>query len=41
MALLPKLDLKPIISDIIQLKDIGKAFELHKSGKAVKILIQP
>jgi L-iditol 2-dehydrogenase len=41
MALLPRLDLKPVISDIIPLKDIGKAFELHKSREAVKILIKP
>jgi L-iditol 2-dehydrogenase len=41
MALLPKLDLKPIISDILPLKDISKAFEVHKSGKSVKILIKP
>ena len=41
VALLPKLDLKPIISDIIPLKDIARAFEIHKKGQAVKILIKP
>ena len=41
MALLPKLELKPLITDIIPLKDIKKAFELHKTGKSIKILIQP
>ena len=41
IALLSKLELKPLISDIIPLKDIGKAFDLHKEGKAVKILIKP
>jgi len=41
LNLLPKLDLKPIISDIIPLQDIEKAFDLHRKGKAVKILIKP
>jgi (R,R)-butanediol dehydrogenase/meso-butanediol dehydrogenase/diacetyl reductase len=41
LALLPKLELKPLITDILPLKDIQKAFELHKKGKSVKILIQP
>jgi (R,R)-butanediol dehydrogenase/meso-butanediol dehydrogenase/diacetyl reductase/L-iditol 2-dehydrogenase len=41
MNLLPKLDLKPIISEIIPLKDIEKAFEIHKKGKSIKILIEP
>jgi (R,R)-butanediol dehydrogenase/meso-butanediol dehydrogenase/diacetyl reductase/L-iditol 2-dehydrogenase len=39
--LLPKLELKPLITDIVPLKDIKKAFELHKKGKSIKILIQP
>jgi hypothetical protein len=30
LNLLPKLNLKPIISDIMPLQDIEKAFELHK-----------
>ncbi len=41
LNLLPKLELEPIISDIIPLKDIKKAFELYKTGKPVKILIKP
>jgi (R,R)-butanediol dehydrogenase/meso-butanediol dehydrogenase/diacetyl reductase/L-iditol 2-dehydrogenase len=41
LALLPKLELKPLITDIVPLKDIKKAFELHKNGKSIKILIQP
>ncbi len=39
--LLPKLELKPLITDIVPLKDIRKAFELHKKGKSIKILVQP
>ncbi len=41
LELLPKLQLKPLVTDIIPLKDIKKAFELHEGGKSVKILIQP
>jgi 2-desacetyl-2-hydroxyethyl bacteriochlorophyllide A dehydrogenase len=41
MNLLSKLELKPLITDILPLKDIAKAFELHKTGKSIKILIQP
>ena len=41
LALLSKLELKPLITDIVPLKDIKKAFELHKKGKSIKILIQP
>lgn len=41
LALLSKLELKPLITDIVPLKDIMKAFELHKKGKSIKILIQP
>ena len=41
LDLLPKLELKPLITDIVPLKDIKKAFELHKAGKSIKILIQP
>ncbi len=41
VALLTKLELKSLISDIIPLADISKAFDLHKEGKAVKILIRP
>jgi 2-desacetyl-2-hydroxyethyl bacteriochlorophyllide A dehydrogenase len=41
LNLLPKLDLAPLISDIIPLSDITKAFELHKKGNSIKILIKP
>jgi L-iditol 2-dehydrogenase len=41
LALLSKLELKPLITDIVPLKDIKKAFELHKAGKSIKILIKP
>jgi 2-desacetyl-2-hydroxyethyl bacteriochlorophyllide A dehydrogenase len=41
LALLPKLELKPLITDVVPLKDIKKAFELHKAGKSIKILVQP
>ncbi len=41
LAMLPKLEIKPLITDIIPLKDIAKAFELHKAGKSIKILIKP
>jgi threonine dehydrogenase-like Zn-dependent dehydrogenase len=38
--LLPKLDLKPLIT-IFPLDDVIKAFEAHKKGKDVKILLKP
>jgi 2-desacetyl-2-hydroxyethyl bacteriochlorophyllide A dehydrogenase len=41
LALLPKLELKSLITDILPLKDIQQAFELHKKGKSIKILIKP
>ncbi len=41
LAMLPKLELKSLITDIVPLKDIKKAFELHKTGKSIKILIKP
>jgi 2-desacetyl-2-hydroxyethyl bacteriochlorophyllide A dehydrogenase len=41
LAILPKLELKSLITDIIPLKDIQKAFELHKTGRPIKILIKP
>ncbi|MGD0780651.1 MAG: alcohol dehydrogenase catalytic domain-containing protein [Dehalococcoidales bacterium] len=41
LAMLPKLELKSLITDIVPLKDIQKAFELHKKGKSIKILIKP
>ena len=41
LNLLSKLELQPLITDIVPLKDIAKAFELHKTGKSIKILIKP
>ncbi len=41
LNLLPKLELDALITNIINLKDIKKAFELHKGGKSIKILIKP
>jgi (R,R)-butanediol dehydrogenase/meso-butanediol dehydrogenase/diacetyl reductase len=41
LAMLSKLELKPLITDIVPLADIRKAFELHKTGKSIKILIKP
>ena len=41
LALLPKLELQSLITDIVPLKDIQKAFEMHKKGKSIKILIKP
>jgi (R,R)-butanediol dehydrogenase/meso-butanediol dehydrogenase/diacetyl reductase/L-iditol 2-dehydrogenase len=41
LAMLPRLELKSLITDIVPLKDIKKAFELHKAGKSIKILIKP
>lgn len=41
MNLLPKLELDALITDIVDLKDIKKAFEMHKGGKSIKILIKP
>lgn len=40
LNLLPKLELEPLITDIVPLKDIARAFELHKKGKSIKILIK-
>jgi len=40
LAMLPKLELKSLITDILPLKDIQEAFELHKTGKSIKILIK-
>ncbi len=41
LAMLPKLELKSLITDIVPLKEVQKAFELHKAGKSIKILIKP
>jgi 2-desacetyl-2-hydroxyethyl bacteriochlorophyllide A dehydrogenase len=41
MNLLPKFELDSLITDIVPLADIKKAFELHKAGKSIKILIKP
>lgn len=41
LNLLPKLELDALITDIVPLADIKKAFEMHKAGKSIKILIKP
>jgi Zn-dependent alcohol dehydrogenase len=38
--MLPRLDLKPLIT-VYPLRDALQAFEAHKQGKAVKVLLQP
>ena len=38
--MLPKLDLKPLIT-VYPLKEVVKAFEAHKMGKGIKIMLQP
>jgi Zn-dependent alcohol dehydrogenase len=38
--MLPKLDLKPLIT-VYPLEEVVKAFEAHKRGKDVKIMLQP
>jgi 2-desacetyl-2-hydroxyethyl bacteriochlorophyllide A dehydrogenase len=40
LAMLPKLELQSLITDTVPLKDIQHAFELHKKGKSIKILIK-
>jgi 2-desacetyl-2-hydroxyethyl bacteriochlorophyllide A dehydrogenase len=40
LSLLSKLELEPLITDIVPLKDIAQAFEMHKKGKSIKILIK-
>jgi 2-desacetyl-2-hydroxyethyl bacteriochlorophyllide A dehydrogenase len=40
LAMLPKLELNSLITDVVPLKDIQHAFELHKTGKSIKILIK-
>lgn len=41
LSVLPKLELEPLITHIVPLAEIRRAFELHKSGTAIKILVQP
>jgi Zn-dependent alcohol dehydrogenase len=38
--MLPKLNLKPMIT-VYPLADVVKAFEAHKKGKDIKILLKP
>jgi 2-desacetyl-2-hydroxyethyl bacteriochlorophyllide A dehydrogenase len=40
LQMLPKLDLKPLIT-VYPLAEVVKAFEAHKMGKDVKIMLQP
>lgn len=39
-AVLPKLELDPIITDIVDLKDVQAAFEKHRQGKSIKTLLK-
>jgi (R,R)-butanediol dehydrogenase/meso-butanediol dehydrogenase/diacetyl reductase/L-iditol 2-dehydrogenase len=39
LALLPRLELDPLISHRIPLEDAATAFEIHESGEAVKIMV--
>lgn len=41
IAMLPRLQLEPLITDIVPLADIHKAFDIHKKGQAIKVLIKP
>jgi (R,R)-butanediol dehydrogenase/meso-butanediol dehydrogenase/diacetyl reductase len=41
LNLLPKLNLKPIITHIVPLAEVDNGFKIHHERKAVKILIQP
>jgi len=40
LDLLPVLDIKSLTTDVVPLSDIGRAFEMHKQGKSVKILVK-
>jgi (R,R)-butanediol dehydrogenase/meso-butanediol dehydrogenase/diacetyl reductase/L-iditol 2-dehydrogenase len=40
LDLLPVIDVKSLTTDVVPLADIAKAFEIHKQGKSVKILIK-
>jgi len=40
LDLLPVLDIKSLTTDIMPLADIARAFEVHKQGKSVKILVE-
>jgi Zn-dependent alcohol dehydrogenase len=33
-------DVKSLTTDVMPLADIAKAFEIHKQGKSVKILVR-
>jgi (R,R)-butanediol dehydrogenase/meso-butanediol dehydrogenase/diacetyl reductase len=40
LELLPAIDVKSLITDVIPLADISHAFDVHKQGKSVKILVK-
>lgn len=40
LALLPRLHLEPLTRTVLPLKDFGRAWELHRSGQHLKILLQ-
>jgi 2-desacetyl-2-hydroxyethyl bacteriochlorophyllide A dehydrogenase len=41
LNLLPKLDVKSLVTDIYPLAEVDKAFENHKKGKSIKTLLKP
>jgi len=41
VSLLSKLQLKPLISDIVHLDEINKGFDLCRAVKAIKVLVKP
>jgi 2-desacetyl-2-hydroxyethyl bacteriochlorophyllide A dehydrogenase len=41
LNLLPKLDVKTLVTDIYALSDVEQAFENHKKGKSIKTLLKP
>jgi 2-desacetyl-2-hydroxyethyl bacteriochlorophyllide A dehydrogenase len=41
LSLLPKLDIKTLVTDIYPLSEVEKAFENHKKGKSIKTLLKP
>jgi (R,R)-butanediol dehydrogenase/meso-butanediol dehydrogenase/diacetyl reductase/L-iditol 2-dehydrogenase len=40
LDLLSVLDIKSLITDVMPLSEIGRAFEMHKQGRSVKILVK-
>jgi 2-desacetyl-2-hydroxyethyl bacteriochlorophyllide A dehydrogenase len=40
LELLPVVDVRSLITDVISLSDISHAFDVHKQGKSIKILVK-